>query len=65
MKFWLPSIAALALTACNATAPEKVEDVAANNMSDDDVTEVQDETVHANSAEIGSHSNDSNAIDAD
>jgi hypothetical protein len=44
MKIYLSAALALALVACGQPAPEKVEDVAANNMAEDEVTEVADES---------------------
>ena len=66
MKIYIAPALALVLAACGAPAPEKVEDVAANNMADDEVTEVMDESampaVENESDEADD--NDSDASDA-
>ena len=41
-------VALLSLAACGKTETPKVEDVAANNMSNDEVTEVPDDSAQAN-----------------
>ena len=46
MKIVGPALALLLLSACAPTVP-KAENVAANTTADDEVTEVQDETVVA------------------
>jgi uncharacterized lipoprotein YajG len=49
MKIYIPAAALFALTACGSTSPSlnNVQDVAANNMIADDVTEVQDDSAAA------------------
>jgi hypothetical protein len=52
MKIYIPAAALLALTACGSTPAQNetannVQDVAANNMIADDVTEVQDDSAAA------------------
>lgn len=57
MKNYLCIAALFALAACGKPAQPKVEDVAANQMVNDDVTEVADDSATANGSE--------NAVDPD
>jgi hypothetical protein len=52
MKIYIPAAALLALSACGSTPPQNdmannVQEVTANNMIADDVTEVQDDSAAA------------------
>jgi hypothetical protein len=52
MKIYILAFPLLAMAACNAAPPQNnIQDVAANNMIADDVTEVQDDSASAPTAE--------------
>ena len=52
MKIYILAASLVALTACDSAPPQNsIQDVAANNMIADDVTEVQDDSASAPPAE--------------
>ena len=54
MKIYILAAPLLALAACDSTPPQNnVQDVAANNMIADDVTEVQDDSAAAPASDQG------------
>lgn len=60
------TIALLSLAACGKPDTAKIEDVAANNMTNDDVTEVPDDSAQANAVDeaIG-NGNNTTIVDPD
>jgi uncharacterized lipoprotein YajG len=62
MKICIPAFALILLAACNAPpAQNNVQEVAANNMAVDEVTEVQDDSASASQSEAESQDPGSNA----
>jgi uncharacterized lipoprotein YajG len=55
MKICIPAVALVLLAACNApSAQNNMQEVAANNMAVDEVTEVQDDSASAPQSEADS-----------
>jgi hypothetical protein len=65
MKIYMPAAALFLLAACNGAPPQNnVEDVSANNMIADEVTEVPDESAPSEPANTGgSHIDTTNLQD--
>lgn len=64
MKICIPALALVLLAACNAEPPQNtMQEVAANNMTLDEVTEVQDDSASAPLTEADSENQDKNAAE--
>ncbi len=62
MKIYLPAIGLGLLAACNTPPPQNnVQDVAANNMALDEVTEVQDDSASVLPDEAENHVQENSA----
>ena len=65
MKIWIPAVATILLAACNTPPPQNnLQEVAANNMMLDEVTELQDDSASALPTEAESQDQGKNAAQA-